>query len=511
MTAPLDVDAFETGYAAYRFEAAEEARAVRVGEKPVSEQAAVVARHARLFTREQLDALRVAEDQADDESRERVSRLRLVCESGLVTRELAEREDALENALLAARVSWLDERLPLRTATARLAIEPAYADREALGRGALEASVRLNDERLELLRARQALETELSGVADPVARSEAEKGIRLRPVLDAVDAARVESTSAFGALGERWLPRLLGDEREATPSSSHLAWIRRLSPLEATYPRERVVGVCTATLHAIGFDLAAEDGIRLDLEDRPQKSPRACVIASDPPRLVHLITRAMGGMHDYEAFLHEAGHALHYAGCDPSLPYTFRALSRDHALTEIYSFLLDSIAREPGWHSRHFGLSDHEAREHAEATVFVESLMFRRYSAKLGYELGFWSRFPRDGGTPEGYEERLTAATGLRYPAAQFVSDMDAGFYSADYLRAWIRAAQVRAHLRRDVGADWWCRPETGELLRGLFTEGTRPTTEQVAERLGFDPLDTAPLIAELTGSDGTSEALRVG
>jgi hypothetical protein len=499
MTAPLDVDAFEERYAAYRFEAAEEARAVRVGEKAVSERAAVVARHAGLFTREQLDALRGAEDEADDGDVERVSRLRLVCEGGLATRELAEREDELENAVLATRVAWLDAELPLRTATARLAVEPAYADRDELGARVLEGSARLNDRRLELLRAREALEAELSGIADPVARSEAEKGIRLRPVLDAVDAARVESTPAFRALGERWLPRLLGDEREATPSSAHLAWIRRLSPLEETYPRERVVDVCTATLREIGFDLAAEDGILLDLEDRPQKSPRACVIASDPPRVVHLITRAMGGMHDYEAFLHEAGHALHYAGCDPSLPYAFRALARDHALTEIYSFLLDSIAREPGWHARHFGLTDRQAREHAQATVFVESLMFRRYSAKLGYELDFWSRFGQDGGTPGGYEERLTAATGLRYPTSQFVSDMDAGFYSADYLRAWLRAAQVRSRLRRDVGADWWCRPETGELLRGLFAEGTRPTTEDVADRLGDDPLDVAPLVTELT------------
>jgi len=56
------------------------------------------------------------------------------------------------------------------------------------------------------------------------------------------------------------------------------------------------------------------------------------VIASDPPKIVHLITRAQGGLHDYQAFLHEAGHALHYAGCDPNLPYTFRRLSRDHAL-----------------------------------------------------------------------------------------------------------------------------------------------------------------------------------
>ena len=127
-----------------------------------------------------------------------------------------------------------------------------------------------------------------------------------------------------------------------------MAWMRRLSPLEATYTKERERAGLLATLRALGFDLEAERGIRLDLEDRPQKSPRACVIASDPPHVVHLITRAQGGLHDYEAFLHEAGHALHYAGCDPALPFAFRRLSRDHALTEIYSFLLDSIVARAG-------------------------------------------------------------------------------------------------------------------------------------------------------------------
>jgi hypothetical protein len=225
------------------------------------------------------------------------------------------------------------------------------------------------------------------------------------------------------------------------------------------------------------------------------------VIAADPPRVVHLITRAQGGLHDYEAFLHEAGHALHYAGCDPALPLSFRRLARDHALTEIYSFLLDSVSQEPGWHAEHFGLSDEVARENAAGARFANDLLFRRYSAKLGYELEFWLRFPAEGATPDGYEERVTAATGIRYPAANYLSDMDAGFYSADYLRAWIRSAQLRAHLRREVGEDWWRREETGALLRGMFREGTKPTTEEIAARIGFDPLDVAPLVAELTAA----------
>ena len=50
---------------------------------------------------------------------------------------------------------------------------------------------------------------------------------------------------------------------------------------------------------------------------------------------------------------------------------------------------------------------------------------------------------------------------------------MDAGFYSADYLRAWIRSAQLRSYLEREIGDEWWASAETGERLRALFTEGT--------------------------------------
>jgi hypothetical protein len=224
------------------------------------------------------------------------------------------------------------------------------------------------------------------------------------------------------------------------------------------------------------------------------------VIASDPPAVVHLITRAQGGAHDYEAFLHEAGHALHYALCDPALPYTFRKLARDHALTEIYSYIVQAICREPGWHKEHFDLSDDDAATNAEALAFLEALLFRRYVAKLGFELEFWGRFAEDGGSPAGYPERLLAAVGLRYPSENFLADMDAGFYTADYLRAWIRAAQLRAHLVQEVGDEWWRSRGTGALLRDLFREGTRPSSEEIARRLGYDPLDTRPLEAELGG-----------
>jgi hypothetical protein len=489
---------YEERLARYLYERSEEGRAVRVGEKETSEQAAIVERYRDLFSPAQLDGLREAEDAASGHERELLYRLRKTCEAGLVAAELAAREDELENRILAARVAWRGDDLPLRSAQATLAVLASYADRDELGDLANAVSAGFNDDRLELLAAGEALEAELSGEPDPIARSAEEKGVSLRELERALDAAARASAGAYAELRERWFETLLGPERDELPSSNHTSYLRRLSPLEQTYTKDRAVEVCSATLRALGLDLEQTPGIRLDLDDRPQKSPRACVIASDPPTVVHLITRAQGGLHDYQAFLHEAGHALHYASVDPALPYTFRKLSRDHALTEIYSYIVEAVSREPGWHALHFGLSDEQAAANAEATVFLEALLFRRYTAKLQFELDFWGRYRDDGGTPGGYAERLTEATGIRYPAENFLSDMDSGFYSADYLRAWIRSAQLRRHLVDEVGEDWWRSPATGARLQELWREGTRPTSEEVAGRIGYDPLDTDPLLHEL-------------
>src|ERR1043166_4957541 len=158
---------YESRLQRYLFERSEEGRAVRVGEKEVSERAEIVRRYSDLFTREQLEVLREAENKATEgEGRERLYRLRKTCEAGLIAAALAEREDALENAVLAARVEFKGEELPLRSAQARLAILQGYADRDELGVLSADASAAFNDQRLQVIRAGEELESELSEIDD---------------------------------------------------------------------------------------------------------------------------------------------------------------------------------------------------------------------------------------------------------------------------------------------------------------------------------------------------------
>src|SRR5205085_9150455 len=232
---------YESRLQQYYFERSEEGRAVRVGEKEVSEQAAIVARYRDLFTRPQIEALLEAEQSASGDEHERLYRLRKTCESGVIAAELVEQEDALENAILAARVTFRGEEMPLRSAQARLAVLDGYADREELGELERAESARLNPDRRTLLEERERLEIDVTGDPDPVGRNEEEKGISLRELEGVLVAASEATTASFVKLRDRWFDKLLGPDRERTPSNAHVHYLRRLSPLETTYTKERAV------------------------------------------------------------------------------------------------------------------------------------------------------------------------------------------------------------------------------------------------------------------------------
>ena len=356
---PLD---YEARLKQFLFESSEEGRAVRVGEKETSEQAEIVARYADLFTRDQLaGAARGRERGAG-----RRPRAALPAAQGLRGRHRLRR---------ARRARGRAGEPPARGAADVPRRGDAAAHRPGEARGARRVR-RPRGARRRLRRPERELQRR-------PARRWRVRGRSSRPTCRASPtrspATRRRRASRCARWRRRWPRRpprpprrtcacarpgsSASSARTATTSRARTTWrtcagSRRSSPRTRRSARPRSA---SQTLKELGFDLAGDPNIRPDLDDRPQKAPRACVIASDPPTVVHLITRAQGGLHDYQAFLHEAGHALHYAGCDPSLPYTFRRLSRDHALTEIYSYIVEAISREPGWHALHFGLSDEEA------------------------------------------------------------------------------------------------------------------------------------------------------
>src|SRR4029453_5941116 len=120
------------------------------------------------------------------------------------------------------------EELPLRTALAKLAVLDDHRRRDERGEIQRCASASFNEQRLDLLRAYEELEADLSGEPDPIARSEEEKRISMRELESVLNGASEEFETRFIAMRERWFERLLGPQRDEVPASAHMSYVRRL-------------------------------------------------------------------------------------------------------------------------------------------------------------------------------------------------------------------------------------------------------------------------------------------
>ena len=172
-----------------------------------------------------------------------------------------------------------------------------------------------------------------------------------------------------------------------------------------------------------------------------------------------------------------------------------QAAPRDPSVTEAFAFLLDGLLRERGWLKRFVGIG--QPREVLRFTAFHKLWFLRRYAAKLEYELLLHTEGPGPR-SREAYRDLLSDATLVAWPAELFLFDVDAFFYAARYLRAWIFEARLREFLRERFDEEWYRNDRSGPFLLGLWRQGQYLTTEELAADLGFGPPSVDPLIAQI-------------
>ena len=73
--------------------------------------------------------------------------------------------------------------------------------------------------------------------------------------------------------------------------------------------------------------------------------------------------------------------------------------------------------------------------------------------------------------------------------AVDYLADVDPGFYSS-YLRAWAFESLLRGFLREEFGRAWFTRAEAGAFLRELWSEGQRPTADELIDEVMGATLD---------------------
>jgi hypothetical protein len=402
---------------------------------------------------------------------------------GNLTREEAEAIAALETALEATVDG---EQVPYRMIRPTIANEPDRGRRESLEAARVELAeehlmprwLAQDEKRREGTRALGA--TTYRELYERFGFPLEELAEQARAFLDETEALHVASF-------DRFLRRRVGVPLEEARRHDVLRAFRG-TEWDEGFPADRMVPALRWTLDGLGIDLEAQENVHLDLEPRPQKSPRAFCAPIEVPERVMLVIKPMGGPDDWHAFFHEAGHAEHFAHVSPDLPVEFRRLG-DNSVTEGWAMLLEHLVDDPAWLSRRLDFA--KPQDFAEESTVSLLYVVRRYAGKLLYELELHGDVELESMRGR-YVELLGDATKVEPSPSDFLADVDEGFYCTCYLRAWAFHTQIESYLRQELGRSWFARPEAGSLLRELWAEGQRLTAVDLLDQVAGAKLELA-------------------
>jgi hypothetical protein len=467
------------------------------GQKPTAELQPIYAKHADAFGPDALAMTREAfVDAADGTEEKRSARLMLdwLAESQS-SRDLApldEREIAWEassiirlpdgrgvqyeaSSIQIANTTDSEERHTIETARAEL------VDRE-LAPMRRERFQREKDitESLELAPSYNATFELLSGVSLGGLRAECEQFLR-------------DTQSMWDDVLPEFTKRVLGMTPKETTRADALA-LFRAREFDRHFPASAMESSISRQVRDMGVDPTARGRVILDTGEREGKRSRAFCAPVKVPDEVYLVLRPHGGQTDWNTFLHELGHALHFAYMRPDLPYEYRWLG-DNSITEGYAMLFDHLMQDGGWLKRYTQLGT-ALDNFLRATGFEELHFLRRYSAKLVYETELYGGGTSWESLPDLYVETLSGATSFRYNRADAFVDVDPRYYAVRYLRAWQLQALITETLVELYDEDWWRNPRAGPwICSALFGEGQRELAHEQAQRVAKKGLSFAPLV----------------
>ncbi len=261
-----------------------------------------------------------------------------------------------------------------------------------------------------------------------------------------------------------------------------LSAVMRCRSFDTFFPQENLLKIVEKSIEGLGFDFS---GIRLDLEDRPKKKPRACVSAVNPPSDVRLTVYPIGGYEDYAGLLHEMGHAVHFVRERPDLDFEFKFWG-DRGFTEGTAYLFQNMTLNPEWLREMAGMSDQSA--FLSFNAFLSLLRFRRLAGSFLYQMDLFLSNSLEN-MEELYLHHHEQAHGVRFSPSGYLS-FDMELYTAGYLRARLFELPLRHYCLREFGNDWWRNGKAGDFLVQLYREGRKLRADDVVKTLGYTHLD---------------------
>lgn len=275
-----------------------------------------------------------------------------------------------------------------------------------------------------------------------------------------------------------------------------LMHITRTSEFDTLFPKDNMFGIVEGFIKRMGIDISAGENIKFDLEARDNKSPRAFCSPVRIPGEVYLVIYPRGGEEDYTAFMHELGHALHFANINSNLDFEYKCYG-DNSVTEGYAMTFDHLTMKESWINRNLNVNSKNIKEYFMHRAMNELIMLRRYAAKVHYEIKL-NETKGLQGKKELYAETFENATKVKYSPDYYLLDVDQYFYCVRYLRAWMFQANMHEYLNNNYGSEWFENKNAGEFFMNMWSMGQKYNADELSDMNGGYKLSTSPLLSDI-------------
>jgi hypothetical protein len=480
----MNINQFEKRAEAFREEMVREYYQAMAGLKEQLEIAPIYERYADLFAE---DTVRTLLGQRQNKQGQYLAELATM---GYLEQQVKDLTEAITNFVLKATVDWDGEEIPYQAVQPRMANEPVMERRHELYARQRAVTAKSNDQRAErfqaMYRATQGL-----GFTDYTTMCEQLEDLHLAWLTEQMQVFLARTEEVYTEQLAHYLATTGVPEDEAEVSDT--LYLFRAPHFDELFPAEKMIPALRVTLAGLGVDMDSQEGLELDTEPRPLKSPRAFCAPIRVPDEVKLVIKPIGGQNDYRALFHEAGHAQHAVNTAADLPFAFKRLG-DNSVTEGYAFLFENLVRNRHWLREVLGA--HECEAFVNFSRFYKLWYLRRYGAKLLYEQELHAGVEDPASR---YTEILGNALRVSIAPEKHLEDVDDAYYAAQYLRAWIFEVQMRHYLEREYGPAWFTKPAAGRFLIDLWRQGQRDNVVELAQQMGYEGLDLEPLTEELS------------
>lgn len=490
----MDIKKIEQELEKFIYELETEDRLVRVGLKEKSESELIYQKYRDLFKKETIETLgaQIKKTKSSKKNGDILQRIYFTLCGSFIGLSLAGDEDKIKTYFSRSKVKVDGQTMVYFELAPKIAKEPLFGKRELYDDAAGKVVLGVNARQLAVLKQEVKLIKSLGfdGYIDYFSKA---KKIDYAKFAQVVKSLIKETDEIWGKVIQKVSLEVFGRPFK-NMRACHMGYLRSISMYDDYYPQGKVVSTFERWLEDCGLsDLLTR--IKIDDAPRPNKNPRAVCYWPKPPTEVHLVIKPIGGEQDFEAMFHEGGHALHGAAVDNDLPYSLKTLAHSNALTETYAFILENLVFNPNFLTTYLGVSAFTGSRIKWQAYFVNLMMLRRYLGKFLYEYEMFAKNKLAAG-PGVYAKSLQATTGFVTKKLNYLVDMDRGFYSSEYLRAWLASSQIEDFLVKKFGEKWFVNKKAGEFLRRLYARGVSDEVEDVVKRLGYKPWDVSLLVS---------------